>query len=514
MGRVVNIGDFFGEWEVIGDVENYKVLCRCSCGKERKVNIYTLLSGKSTSCGHTMNRDRVIDLTGEKFGMLTPIKYAGDGKWECRCECGNIVIKHRNHLLDGRATSCGCVHTKLKNLEGMRFGKLTAVKYVGDKQWLCKCDCGNTKIIRSANLVNGSTLSCGCMHFHGTEEDIINAIKEYEDRFGCKPSIYEIADKFGLSRNGMDYHIEKYPHIKNMLYTSYRSKFESDIVGELIKLGIAESDIIHNKKNLVGNYELDIYIPSKRVGIEFNGTYWHSDIHKEQSYHQNKVIAFAKVNIRLISIFEYEWTDVEKRRKIIGLLKSSLTESNKIYYARNLKVCDISNTEAKRFCNENHLQNGIDSTYNIGIKDESGELLGVMTFGKSRFNEDKIELYRMAFKIGTAIVGGAEKMFGYFVSNHPDIQSIVTYCDISKFTGNSYSRLGFKSIKLTKPSYVWVNRREILNRAYTQKHILIKNGLGEESETEEQIMTRLGYVRIWGCGNIKLEWTKDWGNKL
>jgi len=54
------------------------------------------------------------------------------------------------------------------NLTNKKFGKLTAVKPVGNnkrgsKIWLCKCECGNTKEIVSSLLKSGNTKSCGCI---------------------------------------------------------------------------------------------------------------------------------------------------------------------------------------------------------------------------------------------------------------------------------------------------------------------------------------------------------------
>ncbi len=48
--------------------------------------------------------------------------------------------------------------------EGERFGKLIAIKYIPDKKYLCKCDCGNEKIIRTCSLIQGYTQSCGCIY--------------------------------------------------------------------------------------------------------------------------------------------------------------------------------------------------------------------------------------------------------------------------------------------------------------------------------------------------------------
>ena len=54
------------------------------------------------------------------------------------------------------------------DLTGKKFGKLTVKNRQGsdksgkNSMWLCKCDCGNEKIINRSSLTNGSSLSCGC----------------------------------------------------------------------------------------------------------------------------------------------------------------------------------------------------------------------------------------------------------------------------------------------------------------------------------------------------------------
>lgn len=59
-----------------------------------------------------MSRWKIIDLTGEKIGRLTVLKYHGKDKhnhklWECICSCGNTVIATTSNLR-GTTTSCGC----------------------------------------------------------------------------------------------------------------------------------------------------------------------------------------------------------------------------------------------------------------------------------------------------------------------------------------------------------------------------------------------------------------------
>lgn len=55
----------------------------------------------------------------------------------------------------------------VRDLKGERFGRLEVVEFVGIQNhfamWLCRCDCGNTTIVRGGNLTAGQVRSCGCL---------------------------------------------------------------------------------------------------------------------------------------------------------------------------------------------------------------------------------------------------------------------------------------------------------------------------------------------------------------
>ena len=57
--------------------------------------------------------------------------------------------------------------SKFIDLSGQKFGRLTVISRAKsntrDARWLCKCICGNEKIILGYNLKNGITKSCGCL---------------------------------------------------------------------------------------------------------------------------------------------------------------------------------------------------------------------------------------------------------------------------------------------------------------------------------------------------------------
>lgn len=60
------------------------------------------------------------------------------------------------------------------DLTGMRFGRLYIKEFAGYKNrravWLCRCDCGNEKIIIGKNILNGKSQSCGCLRIDQTVE--------------------------------------------------------------------------------------------------------------------------------------------------------------------------------------------------------------------------------------------------------------------------------------------------------------------------------------------------------
>jgi hypothetical protein len=63
---------------------------------------------------------------------------------------------------------------KFENLTGQIFGRLTVKEYAGKninhREWLCRCECGVTKVIRGASLKTGATKSCGCLFREKSKE--------------------------------------------------------------------------------------------------------------------------------------------------------------------------------------------------------------------------------------------------------------------------------------------------------------------------------------------------------
>lgn len=76
-------------------------------------------------------RGKTITITpGDVFGRLTVIGPAGKYReallYECRCQCGNTPVVRGHHLADGRTQSCGCLRRECNHEYGLSGAKIQA----------------------------------------------------------------------------------------------------------------------------------------------------------------------------------------------------------------------------------------------------------------------------------------------------------------------------------------------------------------------------------------------------
>ena len=541
-------GQQFGLWKALRYLGDNKWECLCTgCGTTHVVIGSLMRRGGTTMCQDCAKQAQKtagpkVDLEGQVIGKFTVLRYLGKSIWECRCSCGKISNVKTFNLTEAKRTGkdykCAqCSYKdKLDDLTGKTFGKLKVIKYAGEQKYLCQCECGKTKIIAGKSLKNGSTRSCGCsvgqfliesrLDKYGeicttkelgarTEQQIILSsskqdLEDYLVRLDHTPDVHELAQLLGVSENMVLRKIHKFELEELVKISPLVSKPETELY-EYIKT-LTTHEVIQSDRSILHGKELDIYIPDLKLAIEFNGVYWHSEVHKDEMYHQQKTLDCLKQGVRLIHIFEYEWINPDKQDKIKIYLADVISEHSNIYYARNLNIREPSTQESAEFLDKYHLQGYTNAPIRYGLYNNT-EMLGIITFGKPRFTSNyEYELIRLCWKPGVNVVGGFERLFKHFVTEH-NPSSIVTYSDISKFTGNSYLRVGFKASidDLTSPNYVWVSLKDYstLSRYQTQKHKLVELGLGDVGDTEASIMENLGYIRMYDCGNLRLSWYKQ-----
>ena len=265
-----------------------------------------------------------------------------------------------------------------------------------------------------------------------------------------------------------------------------------------------KGEILKNKKNIISPLELDIYLPELNLAFEFNGLYWHNELNKDIYYHLNKTEECEKIGIHLIHIYEDDW--LYKQNIVKSRILNLLGLSEKIY-ARKCEIREINDNELIRnFLNKNHLQGFIGSKIKIGLF-HNNELISLMIFGKFRVplgqksKENSYELLRFCNKLNTNVIGGASKLFKYFIKNYNPVE-ITSYADRSWSVGNLYEKLEFEFDHKTRPNYYYVIDGIRKHRFGFRKDKLIEMG-EDKNKTEHQIMLEKNIFRIYDSGNLK-----------
>lgn len=242
----------------------------------------------------------------------------------------------------------------------------------------------------------------------------------------------------------------------------------------------------------------DFHILDTNILIEINPTYthnmygnhWGSKLPKE--YHAEKTKLAREHGYRCINV--WDWDDWNK---VISLLQPKVP-----VYARKCTIAEIDAKTANIFETKYHLQGKVNrQRVCIGLYHQ-GELIQVMTFGKPRYNKKyEWELLRLCSNSKYAVVGGAERLWKYFITQYQP-KSVISYCDVSKFDGKVYERLGMKLQYVNAPNTIWsfedaaITNNFLLQRGFDQ---IFGTSYGKGTSNEE-LMLLHGWLPIADCG--------------
>lgn len=267
-----------------------------------------------------------------------------------------------------------------------------------------------------------------------------------------------------------------------------------------------DNNITYEREFRCGKYSYDFKIGNNLV--EINPTATHNT--HFNPYGKNRIddmYHFNKSNIANVKgynvIHVFDWDD---KGKIINLLKNRDT-----LYARKCVVRLVDSVECNQYLMAYHLQGKCNNqTIRLGLY-YSNQLVSLMTFGVARYNK-KYEYELLRYCASHNVVGGTEKLFKYFIDNYKP-NSIISYCDTSKFSGKVYDVLGFSLDTINSPSCHWYSVKE--DRHITDNLLrmqgydrLFKENHGKGTSNEELILAR-GYLPVYDCGQSTYIWENN-----
>lgn len=352
---------------------------------------------------------------------------------------------------------------------------------------------------KATKIANGSDLGFSNWHRNSTHEQrSIAAKKGVETRRKNGNINFKWPEELKEERLRKQYETK----IKNgTLYTSYGANSKPNL---MFKKLLDSNDIKYDREVRIGTKLFDFKVNNTLIEIDpiasHNSTI---DIFGKRkplnkNYHKEKSNLAKENGFRCIHI--WDWDDPYK---IILLLKDKPR-----IYARQCNIKEVSISEAKLFIDNIHLQGYSKSSINVGLYYKNN-LVSIMTFNKPRYNKKyEYELIRYCYLYN--IVGGAEKLFKYFIEKY-NPNSIISYCDLSKFNGKVYEKLGFELLSQSiNPSKHWYNPRTkkhitnnlLLARGYDQ---LFNTNYGKGTSNEE-LMINNNFLELYDCGQASYIW--------
>lgn len=229
---------------------------------------------------------------------------------------------------------------KLKDLQGLRFGRLVVVSRDYKKEqlrlqenksprvyWVCMCDCGNQSSVQSSHLLSGHTISCGCVRSEKTKNTNINYKK--------KKIKYDLSGEYGIgwtnnSNQEFYFDLDDYEKIKNICWYENNNGYicgvlnNKEILFHRFVLGLHTSDkdnflVDHKKHKTFDNRKEYLRVTnhmhnSQNRGIGTNntsgvtGVCWKS---KESLW-----VAYISINYKQITLgYFHDFNDAVKARK-------------------------------------------------------------------------------------------------------------------------------------------------------------------------------------------------------
>ena len=296
----------------------------------------------------------------------------------------------------------------------------------------------------------------------------------------------------------------KMNYTKEQNGTSYSSKGENELREFIRSLGFKTSKYVIGKG--CNRFEIDIYVEEKRVGIEFNGIYYHAlngINRRSRNYHFNKNVTAYENGIELIQVWEDQWNTQPEVIKDIVAARLGLIRGEKIY-ARKCEIREVNTKDYREFCEKYHVQGYRSATVKLGLYYKN-ELVQIASFNKARQysvagkNNYEWEWVRGCISSNNKVIGGTSKLLKHFIDIYKP-NNILCFSDWNLFSGKGYEESGFQFEGFTGPDKFYItktNKMIRINRspyAYQQYKLMVQEGK---------------LFECYGCGSKKFVWYAD-----
>ena len=297
------------------------------------------------------------------------------------------------------------------------------------------------------------------------------------------------------------------------------SKGEAELAAWVLQLC---PDAVSRTRTIIPPCELDIYVPSAKIAIEYNGMYWHScdpltASGRDLKDQQKRLDCLAK-GIDLFVVWEWDW---QRHRSVIEhWLRHKLGKASRLCGARQAELGLPSTAEAQEFYRCYHLQGACQSPVaSVGLRFR-GQWVALATFSKSPERGVVYpagEFYFARLALAGSVPGAASRLFKELVKL-TSAQRVHAHSDNSYADGGVKKQLGFAVVGQLPPRYrLWHPHYGLRHRIFWQKSNMLKRLSELEIEPPFDLNARTTYAlhalcgcrHVWDLGKTQWEWTAN-----
>lgn len=278
--------------------------------------------------------------------------------------------------------------------------------------------------------------------------------------------------------------------LTNNMERRFTSKAETEIIEYIRSFGIE----CGKNRSILNGKELDVFIPSKNIAIEYNGNIWHSENFggKDKGYHISKLNECNKRGIELIQIFDDEYINhkelcLNKISDLLGLNQNKFTvEENEC----NIQY--ITYNEYVEYIKQNSIYPPNKKPNKCLGYFTNNTLIGTIGFSKTNKYNNEWIITDMCTNHNFNNDEIHKAILAYFIK-HNKVNSIMVFADrrwTININNNVYTQIGFTLCDILPPRYYFYNKNEN-SRIFP----IIQKDIDKYN--------KLGYDKIWDCGLIK-----------
>lgn len=329
---------------------------------------------------------------------------------------------------------------------------------------------------------NYGRISTAQLHIPMESIEILNDKDKLSHLFETM-SLTEMTTRLGITRP----YIMRYHDMHELSYIPKRvlSSYEEEIATILDGLGI---EYTRNNKSLCKPYHIDFYIPQHKLGIEFNGLYYHSwfAANRGAEYHSNKTVQCLSNDVSLVTIFEDEW--LENPVKFIDFIKQrcGMGSSDLPVELVTLSFSDDS-TSVLQFFKDNNMESSIESADVYIVAKLEDSIIAAMALDKR--DDGEIEIVKFGVHLLISPTGYLERFIS-FIAGMEEVNRVSTILDLRWQDGRDYLDVGFDAVAIMDPVCYATDYH---NRWYTTD--TVDTYVRDKSVNKDL---------IWDCGHLQL----------